>query len=382
MKNFLLTISILVSVIGSPLVTSAQSIPSLVVVFESEPLFANVDFKPLDSVMRYVRVTNNTNVPQPLIMEAINKTGCLVGPYCLAEKLRVKVRLGSTLLYNKTLKEFYNDGQAVIDSALPSGATRQYDIEVVFESGADDNNYQTLATGFDLLVGYQGADTVSSGGGGGGGQSGLQIKNEATSIATSTGGVLITWTTSYGATSQVLYGLTSGGPYALNLSVANYGYPSATPEDGAKVTNHSVYISGLTPGETYTYRVVSHASPPTVGYEMTFTVPKTEVFTASYAGTVVGENLLPVSVSAPQVIADARASFTQPPVDPVEEATYATVAGLATNDSFAPGRVEIGGSESGVRGEAKTSAYLGYVFAVLAGLALSVFLRMFIGKTN
>jgi hypothetical protein len=32
-------------------------------------------------------------------------------------------------------------------------------------------------------------------------------------------------------------------------------------------------ISGLIPGATYRYRIVSHASPPTVGYEHMFTVP-------------------------------------------------------------------------------------------------------------
>jgi len=360
-----------------PHTATAQTVPPLVVVFESTPLFANVDFKPLDVLTRYVRVTNNTNTPQPLIIEAINKTGCLAGPYCLAEKLRVRVRFGAALLYNKTLKEFYNEGQVIIDPALPAGTTRQYDIEVTFESGPDDNNYQTLETGFDFLVGYQGADTVSSGEGGGGGQSGLQIKDTATSIATSTGGVLITWATSYPATSQVLYGLTSGGPYALNLALANYGYPSATPEDATKVTDHSVYISGLIPGETYTYRVVSHASPPTVGYELTFTVPKTEEFQASYASAPVGEN--PVPLRTPQVIADARVPFIQPPMGE-EPSTFATVAGFNTEVASIPearGERRLGSPSS----EGGSSVYLGYVFAILAGLALSVFARLFLGRS-
>ncbi len=360
-----------------PPVATAQTLPPLVVVFQSTPLFADIDFKPLDVVTRYVRVTNNTNAPQPLIMETINKTGCLSGPYCLAEKLRVRVRLGATLLYNKTLKEFYDEGQVIIDPALPGGTTRQYDIEVTFETGPNDNDYQTLETGFDLLVGYQGADTVSSGGSGGGGQSGLQIKDEATSISTSTGGVLITWITSYPATSQVLYGLASGGPYTLNLALANYGYPSATPENATKVVDHSVYISGLIPGETYTYRVVSHASPPTVGYELTFTVPKTEEFQASYASAPAGEN--PAPIRTPEVIADARVPFIQPPMQE-ESNTFATVAGYNTETASIP-KSMAERSVGNTSPDGGASMYLGYVFAILAGLALSVFARLFLGRS-
>jgi hypothetical protein len=89
------------------------------------------------------------------------------------------------------------------------------------------------------------------------------------------GVVIVTWDTNISATSQVIYGLASNGPYNINMSANNFGYTYGTPEqdlDPNKVTSHFVTISGLTPGN-YVYRVVSKASPATVGYEYQFTVP-------------------------------------------------------------------------------------------------------------
>ena len=54
----------------------------------------------------------------------------------------------------------------------------------------------------------------------------------------------ITWTTSQAASSRVNYGLTTG-------------YGSQSPLDSALLTLHSVTLTGLTPGTTYNYAVVS-----------------------------------------------------------------------------------------------------------------------------
>ena len=83
--------------------------------------------------------------------------------------------------------------------------------------------------GFTLCVGFVGSEPVcgvafvppTSGGGGGGSGGGsgtivkLQISNENAAplgIDTAT----ITWDTNRAATSQVVYGLASSGPYTLN----------------------------------------------------------------------------------------------------------------------------------------------------------------------
>lgn len=280
---FLITLSFFALV---PVTASAQ-IPRLDVQFETMPLFSNDDFKPLDRMCRYVRVTNLTNATQPVVMEAINESGCTnADPNCLASRLELEVLRGATSLYKKFLAVFYADGEVVIDTISPE-ETKQYDLCVTFTTGPDDDNlYQTLQTGFDLLVGYQGAQTNTSTGSG---PRGLQIRGEASSVSTTLGAINITWTTDYPATSQVIYGLSSGGPYTLDLSQQNYGYPFATVEDGTKVLNHNVLLTGLTPGATYRYRVVSHASPATVSYEHEFTVPNDPIYASlpmNIGGTV------------------------------------------------------------------------------------------------
>ncbi len=274
MKNILLYIITIVSaLLLIPQIALAQSTPSIEVEFETSPLFANDDFKPLDVMTRWFRVTNNVSA-RPLIIEAINKTGCESGPFCLANRLRLQIFKGSTELYNGTLAQFYVGGQIVIDTS-PEESITLYTAKVTFETDADDNNYQMLVTGFDLLVGFQGAQTNTQTGNE---PPGLQIARETAVIATSSGAINISWVTDYPATSQVLYGLTSGGPYTLNLSLPNYGYPFATVEDSTKLLNHSVLLTGLTPGASYRYRVVSHASPATVSYEHEFTVPNEPLF--------------------------------------------------------------------------------------------------------
>lgn len=290
----------------APAAASAQ-IPRLDVEFETTPLFANDDFKPLDRMCRYVRVTNLTNEVQPVVIEAINESGCTTSSSaCLASRLELEVMRGATSLYKKFLSAFYADGEVQLDTIAPE-ETKQYDLCVLFTTGPDDDNaYQTLTTGFDLLVGYQGAQTNTSTGSE---PRGLQIRNEAAAVSTAGGNINITWTTDYPATSQVLYGLSSGGPYTLNLSLPNYGYPFATVEDTTKVLNHSVLLSGLTPGASYKYRVVSHASPATVSYEHEFTVPNDPIF-ASGAMNVGG--------TVPEYVASARADEAVEPIPALE----------------------------------------------------------------
>lgn len=77
-----------------------------------------------------------------------------------------------------------------------------------------------------------------------------------------------TWTTDDPATSRVIYDTVS----RLELGEApNYGYANSTIEDGTKVTNHAVTVSGLSDGTIYYYRTVSHGSPESVSSEKSVT---------------------------------------------------------------------------------------------------------------
>ncbi len=86
------------------------------------------------------------------------------------------------------------------------------------------------------------------------------------------GTVDIVWKTNVEATSQVIYGLTTDGPYRLNLDKPNFGYTLSTLTDTAKVKNHSVTLPSIVVGKSYSVRVVSKLSQPTFGPEYRFTL--------------------------------------------------------------------------------------------------------------
>jgi hypothetical protein len=262
--------------------------PRLEVMFESTPLFENANFIPYDEVSRFVKVTNHTGSDQKIIVEAINYSSCPLFGSCFAKKLHLKITSGAETHFNKPLSEFYGAGSISLGD-IAAGEMKQYDFRVVFEGGVDDNDYQKSTTKFDLLVGFAGEDGGSTSGeggsaGGGGGSvvlPGLQINNEAV-VGVSESTASISWNTNYESWGHVIYGIDTSTPYTLNLALPNFGYPSSAPNDPSvpghpevspKTGNHTVNLSGLTPGATYRYRAVSHASPPTVGYEHTFTVP-------------------------------------------------------------------------------------------------------------
>lgn len=250
----------------------------------SGPIFNETNFLPGNDVTRLIRVTNNSGQTQRIATEAINK----IDSDHLSEKLNLVIKEGATEIFNKTLKEFFNQGETYL-SDLGNGLTTQYDFTVSFNSDAD-NSFQGKTLGFDILVGFEGTEgglplPPSGGGTGGGGggsslPSGLTIYNEATETVTGTS-VTITWTTSYYSTSQVIYAAEgetiNGRSHTLNLSddlgaPPYYGYARTTPEYDTvpKVINHSVTINGLNSGTTYYYRTVSHASLA-IGQEYIFT---------------------------------------------------------------------------------------------------------------
>lgn len=257
----------------------------LEVTFSPNPLFKEVNFAPGNQTTGIVEVSNNSGSSQNIIVEATNISVDTSG---FGDKLKLVITEDGVLTprYTGTLGKFLSNDGEVLLSSLSSGTNTTYSFGVTFDSGDDDNDLQNKKLGFDLCVGFQGGATqcgltVISGenGGGGAGISGsmtLIISNEQALNITNvnnSSSTIISWSTNKLATSQVIYGPVPG-PYNLDLTVLpNFGYPYGKTEDGNKVMNHSVTLSGLTPGQTYVYRVVSRASPATVSYEHEFTVP-------------------------------------------------------------------------------------------------------------
>lgn len=288
MKKFtkILILSIFtILIVGSFTKSAFAETPPLSVTFSSDPLFKEVNFIPGGEVTSSVSVSNNSGSSQNIIVEATNA----LDTSGLGDKLNLIIKEGDSIKYNNTLGKFLRDGEVSLSSLANENSTN-YSFNIIFDSGTE-NNLQGKNLGFDLCIGFQGGNmhcgnTVISDENGGGnsssisGSSGstitLVIYNEQainiSNVGTS-GSATITWSTNKLSTSQVIYGVYPG-PYNLNLNtLPNLGYPLGSIEDNNKVMNHSVVLTGLIPGETYVYRVVSHSSPATVSYEHKFTVP-------------------------------------------------------------------------------------------------------------
>lgn len=231
----------------------------------SGPIFNETNFLPGEGVTRLIRVTNNSGQTQRIATEAINKND----PNWLGNVLNLEIKESGVSRYNNPLSKFFTAGEVYL-SNLGNGAQTQYDFIVSFYSGAQ-NPFQGKSLGFDILVGFQGEEggLLPGAGGGAGGflPPGLTIQDESVRITVlGETSVTLTWTTSYFSTSQVIYSRYDE-PHILDLTdntgtPPKYGYKRTTPEYdvSSKVTAHSVTITGLTPGTTYYYRAVSHAS--------------------------------------------------------------------------------------------------------------------------
>ena len=287
-SGVILPVAIIVILLGFASNVFAQV--SLEVTFDSDPLFDEANFLPGDEASGEVTVTNNSSEEQDILTEAINVSD----NNNLGSQLNITIEDTGGPLYNDQLSDFLSTAGEVSLGIIAPGASRIFTYTISFID-FDDNSYQGKTLGFDVCVGFQGGDshcgdTVIGGENGDGGGGSISGSGSSGSVALTifdeqaldisnvgaSGSATITWNTNKLATSQVIYGLLSDGPYILNVVepyVNFFGYPLATTEDGTKVVNHSMLLTGLTSGETYLYRVVSRASPPTVSPEHQFTVP-------------------------------------------------------------------------------------------------------------
>lgn len=283
MKNNILLIILVATLLTGPWSLALAAPGDLVVEFESTPLFQSANFLPGEAITRFIKVTNNTSESKIIAIEAINETD----PDGLATQLVFTIKEGVATRYSGTLADFFTTGETALSSLAGNGTQTQYDFTLDFGEDAA-NEYQGKTLGFDLLVGFQGEATSSpqpplapqgNGGGAGGAVQGLSIQNEGTFEIGETS-VLVSWFTSYNSTSRVVYG-TSSGLFDFD-NPPNYGYPFSTAESNSPanpngVTFHQVSLTGLTPGTTYYYRTISHASPDTVSVEKTFTTKKSQI---------------------------------------------------------------------------------------------------------
>lgn len=271
----------------------------LVVQFESIPLFNEANFLPGNMVTRTARVTNNTASLKGIIVESINVTDT----DDFASALNLVISEGETDLYSDTLADFFDAGEVDLSPLAGSGGFTTYSFSISFISSSG-NDYQKNDLGFDIVIGFASEGGDGGGGGGlstgsgsssGGGPGALTILNETVEVKDiETTSVTVVWGTSYRSTSRVIYG-TSQNLFDSD-DTPNYGYPFSTveldsPALSGGIFNHSVTISGLTPGTTYYFRSISHASPDTISFEKKFlTLGSPDKTSGDLVGEVVAHN--------------------------------------------------------------------------------------------
>jgi len=278
MKNLIKVIVIILSLLLLG-IDSVQAGDLLEISFQNEPgpMFQNTNFLPGDEVSAWVKVRNISSERQKIGVEIIDRLEPPCQEYCLADQLNLIITEGKdgVPLVMGPLSTFYKNGETYLSDVEP-GEEKTYYFFIHFAPEAS-NSYQGLSAKFDIKIGAFGKESISgeviSGGGNGGGGifiGGLQIFNESASEI-SENSATITWQTNLESTSRVIYS-PEGAPHLLKPDEPpNYGYLFSTPEDPKKVTYHTVTIEGLLPGTTYYFRCVSHASPPTISREFTFT---------------------------------------------------------------------------------------------------------------
>jgi hypothetical protein len=252
----------------------AQSLPNLVVQFQPNPLFNQVNFFPGDTVTGSATVTNNTVDTQKIGTQAVNVNNPDHAGYRLGDVMNLQITQGVNTLYSGTLSQFFSAGEIYLSDLAGNGANATYYYSITFDPNSGDN-YQGLGLGFDISVGFFGAESISTevpvnGGGGGGGYTSdnLIISNERI-IAIGPDSVTIAWDTNLISSSRVIYSIIPAPSFNIN-NPPNYNYSYSTIDDINKVLNHSVVITGLTPGTNYVFRCVSHASPDTLSPEYSF----------------------------------------------------------------------------------------------------------------
>lgn len=233
-----------------------------------------------------------------------------------------------------------------LDGSAPdnlSGTLYSSPIDIVSDALLKAIAYDEAGNASDILTAVYGIAPVISG----------QGSTSVTDVSAT-----ITWTTDQLSTSRVIYDTVSHGSLG---SAPNYGYAfsSAEFDSVVKVTKHSVFITGLTPGTTYYFRAVSHGSPESVGSETSFATSAAPVITTAAATTV-----------------------TETPVAPTLNRTPANAAAPAATNPDDQGKIK--GDENTASTEEETGVnwtpwIILFILIILAGAATGGYFYWFAG---
>jgi len=256
MKYFRYSIVIVLALLFS---FTAHAGPNVTVDFETDPLFSEADIAPGDSTTKWVRVTNHTVETQVIGVMATNTYDCGGDPYCLADVLDIEIKEGATTLYTNTLAGFFSDGGVVLSNLAGSDTQTQYDVTVSFPVPIE-NEYQNLATQFDLIFGF-----VQDAGGEGGGIE-IVISTVSSGGGSSGGGGSV----GGGGFFEPLIHLQKSGDISVTLGgIASYTI--VITNLGSASASNLLIIDSLPPGFTFTGPTTGTIYSN--GYEQAWTLP-------------------------------------------------------------------------------------------------------------
>ena len=257
------------------------------VVFEQDPLFYNTNIAPGDVVARTVTVTNTSPENQSVYMDTKNETSD-----GLADLLYLRVDDGTpTNYFADYFTQLFSETQVSLGTLLPS-ETRVYTFTASLSSSAD-NTYQSKTMGFDLCVGFSGGDTICgvtasepfTTSGGGGGPVDLRLLNEAVgNVDLVKRTATVSWDTNRDATSYLVCGNVTSGPFDLDPNEPYFGYDFDVEEVVGTTRAHAMNIAVSEVG-TYECRPAGRRNTDdafTVGKALRFTIP---------SGSVAGESI-------------------------------------------------------------------------------------------
>jgi hypothetical protein len=236
---------ILVLLLGFFSVVGQVEAAGLGVVFEATPLFSEAKIMPGDSVARTITVTNNNIEPEDIEIEAIN-----VFTSGLASAINLTVTAPGETYFSGSLDQFFSASPLAL-GILAGTDSRTYTFTASLPAGTG-NALMLKNVGFDLVIGFVGGEQVidnpvrRSGGGGDGGIPKLRLFNEEViNVSVASSSAVVTWNSNLPASSYLVCGKVSEGPFVLSTDAPLFGYKFFVSEVDTKVVNHSLVVTDL-----------------------------------------------------------------------------------------------------------------------------------------
>jgi hypothetical protein len=281
--------------VGQPI----HAFAALEVDFETAPLFSAADVLPGDAVERAVMVTNTGSESETIEFTFEN---VIFGD--LASVMELAVDDGEILWVFDTFDDVLFTGPHPLGDIAP-GTSRTFNFRAALPIQVG-NAYQSQQFGFDVRIGFVGAPQVTDRRSGGRSQRFLELFNEQVTVDVGAGGAFVTWDSNRPATTYLVCGEVSDGPFILTDEAPLFGYRFALAELKETVTAHGQVLTDLEPGTVYECRPAGReraGAAFTVGDPVRFTMPQTPPGEVAGAST----SLSPADIQAQlQAIIDSR----------------------------------------------------------------------------